>query len=104
MRRINPRRNRNQKGISGVALFTKLQCLFEGLFGCQEIGIDQYRILRRADSHQQPLFTGALPGKGQKAISDPVALPGRDAFERLPLAVAHDWMAEHSQQPVVELF
>ncbi len=39
--------------------------------------------------HQQPLATGALPGKGQEAIPRPVALPGRSALEQLPFAVAH---------------
>ena len=54
--------------------------------------------------HQQPLATGALPGKGQKAIAGPVAVPGGRAFEQLPLAVAHGRLTQHGQQPVVELF
>jgi hypothetical protein len=54
--------------------------------------------------HQQPLASRALPGKGQKAISGPVAFPGRRAVEQLPLAVAHDRLTQHGQQPVVKLF
>src|SRR5262249_5525838 len=43
--------------------------------------------------HQQSVCTGAVPGKGQEAVPGPVAIPGRDAFEQLPLAVAYHWMA-----------
>ena len=54
--------------------------------------------------HQQSVCTGTVPGKGQEAIPGPVAVPGGDAFEQLPLAVAHHWMAEYGQQSVVKLF
>src|SRR5262249_1733753 len=37
----------------------------------------------------------ALPGKSANAVAGPVALPGGDAFEQLPLAVAHWRSAEH---------
>ena len=54
--------------------------------------------------HQQPLASGALPRKDQKAIPGPVAVPGRCALEQLPVAVAHDRLTQHGKQPVVKLF
>ena len=53
--------------------------------------------------HQQPIPTRALPGKGQEAIPGPVAFPGGSTFEQLPLAIAHDRLAENGKQPVVKL-
>ena len=58
------------------------------------------RIVHR---HQQPLATGTLPGKSHEAIPGPVAVPGGCAVEQLPVAVAHGRLAQHGQQPVVEL-
>src|SRR4030095_3258962 len=54
--------------------------------------------------HQQSVCPWVVPGKGQEAIPGPVAVPGGYTFEQLPLAVAHHWMAEYGQQPVVKLF
>src|SRR5437016_162164 len=59
------------------------------------------RIVHR---HQQPLVTSALPGKNQETIPGPVAIPSGNAFEQLPLAVAHSRMAQHRKQPIVKLF
>src|SRR5262249_43190988 len=59
------------------------------------------RIVHR---HQQPLSILPLPGTGQETIPRPVALPGRHAFKQLPLTVAYNWLAQHGQQSVVELF
>src|SRR5215471_11818284 len=53
--------------------------------------------------NQEWLFTAAFPGKGQKTIPSPVAIPRGSTFEQLPLAFAHGWRAQHSKQPVVEL-
>ena len=49
--------------------------------------------------HQQPFAAGALPGERHEAIPRPVAVPGGDAFEQLPPAVAHRRLAQHGQQP-----
>src|SRR4029434_11144796 len=54
--------------------------------------------------HQQSVCPWVVPGKGQEAIPGPVTVPGGYTFEQLPLAVAHHWMAEHGEQPVVKLF
>ena len=43
--------------------------------------------------HQQPCGSRAVPGKGQKTIPGPVAVPGGDAVEQLPLALAHGRLA-----------
>ena len=53
--------------------------------------------------HEQSLGIGALPGKSHEAIPCPVAVPGRNAFEQLPVAVANNRIAQHRKQPIVEL-
>src|SRR4029453_15508734 len=39
----------------------------------------------------------------QETLPGPVPVPGRHAFEHLPLAIACGWTAQHGQQSVIEL-
>src|SRR4029453_12584280 len=52
--------------------------------------------------HQQPLIPWTLPGIGQEAVRGPVTLPGRQALEQLPLALADDRLSQHGEQEIIE--
>src|SRR5262245_43374902 len=54
------------------------------------------------DGDEQAPAVRTLPGPGEEAIPGPVAVPGRRADERAPLAVADGGPAEHGEEPVVE--
>src|SRR5262249_46521952 len=54
-------------------------------------------------SDQQSLFTCALPAKRQETIRRPVALPGRNAFEQPPVALAQNRTTEHGKQSFIKL-
>jgi hypothetical protein len=43
-----------------------------------------------------------MPGPGDEALPRRVAVPGRDAFEQAPLAIAHDRLPDHRQETAVE--
>src|SRR5262249_51873880 len=53
---------------------------------------------------KQPRATRGLPRKGHEAIPGPVAVPGGNTFEQVPLAVLHDWLTQHGEQPIVKPF
>ena len=57
------------------------------------------RIVHR---HQQPLVISVLPGKNQETIPGPIASPSGNAFEQLPVAATHDFVAQHAKQLVVK--
>src|SRR6267142_1550021 len=44
-----------------------------------------------------------MPGEGHDTVRGPVSLPGRSAFEQLPVALANDRVSQHRQQSLVEL-
>src|SRR6266700_1394004 len=55
------------------------------------------------DDHEPPLAVLSVPGAGDEAVRRPVAVPGRRAFEQLPLPIAYDRLPEHRQETAVEL-
>src|SRR5262245_24646739 len=51
----------------------------------------------------EALVLGPLPGKDQKAIMGPVAVPAGSAFEKLPLAVTKRRLPQEGQKAIIEI-